>query len=197
MLSPFKDLSPNHFKHPIEVLIDFRIQDPDNSDSERLDKLLAFPVVFGRARLKVAAELPALVCFTFAVKELVHGLFPWSFCIPLARPEQSFSIAEARAPPPPNPPLCKGGKEDWSLLQGGKRIGRSRSRSIAHTKNTRLEPVPPVRSTPAFHQRTLDPRSRRDHGARGQRGRVLQNISLLIRSRLSRPRGGIPSRFLR
>jgi hypothetical protein len=57
MLSPFKDLSPNHFQHPIEVLIDFRIQDPDNPDPERLDELLALPVVFWRARLKVAVPI--------------------------------------------------------------------------------------------------------------------------------------------
>jgi hypothetical protein len=57
MLSPFKDLSPNPFQHPIEVLIDFRIQDPDNPDPQRLDELLALPVVFWRARLKVAVPI--------------------------------------------------------------------------------------------------------------------------------------------
>jgi hypothetical protein len=41
-----------------------------------------------------------------------------------------------------------------SLCKGGKRIGRSRRRSIARNKNTRLETVPPVRSTPTFHRPT-------------------------------------------
>jgi hypothetical protein len=46
-------------------------------------------------------------------------------------------------------------------LQGGERIARWRRRSIASNKNTRLETVPPVRSTPTFHrpsQGANDPR---------------------------------------
>src|SRR5271157_3542534 len=64
-----------------------------------------------------------------------------SFRIPLARREESFSISKAPAPPPP-PPLRKGGKG----------IARSRRHSIARNKNTRLETVPPARSTPTFHR---------------------------------------------
>src|SRR5271166_423853 len=47
-----------------------------------------------------------------------------------------------RLPPYPPDPLCK----------GGKRTGRSCRRSIARNKNTRLETVPSVRSTPTFHR---------------------------------------------
>src|SRR5208337_5471036 len=64
-----------------------------------------------------------------------------SFCIPLARREESFSISKAPASPP-LPPLRKGGK--W--------IGRSRPRWIARNKNTRLETVPPVRSRPTLQR---------------------------------------------
>ena len=64
-----------------------------------------------------------------------------SFRIPLARREVSFPISKAPASPP-LPPLRKGGKG----------IARSRRRSIARNKNTRLETVPPARSTPTFHR---------------------------------------------
>src|SRR5208337_3543768 len=64
-----------------------------------------------------------------------------SFRIPPARREESFSLSKAPASPP-LPPLRKGGKG----------IARSRRHSIARNKNTRLETVPPVRSTPTFHQ---------------------------------------------
>ncbi|MGA2700899.1 MAG: hypothetical protein ABSH35_07360 [Isosphaeraceae bacterium] len=39
-----------------------------------------------------------------------------------------------------------------SLRKGGKGIARSRRHSIARNKNTRLETVPPARSTPTSHQ---------------------------------------------
>ena len=57
LCSLFKDLSPNHFQHPIEVLIDFRIQDPDKPDPERLDELLTLLIVFRSARLKMAVPI--------------------------------------------------------------------------------------------------------------------------------------------
>src|SRR5271157_1447891 len=46
----------------------------------------------------------------FAVEEVVHGLSPLSFCIPLARREESFSVPKAPAPPPLAPPFTRGGK---------------------------------------------------------------------------------------
>ena len=46
---PFEDLSPDHFQHAIELVIDFGIQDPDDPDPERLDVLLALQVVYRRA----------------------------------------------------------------------------------------------------------------------------------------------------
>src|SRR5271157_2789152 len=62
-----------------------------------------------------------------------------SFRIPLARREESFSLSKAPASPP-LPPLRKGGKG----------IARSRRHSIPRNKNTRLETVPPARSTPTL-----------------------------------------------
>jgi hypothetical protein len=61
-------------------------------------------------------------------------------------------------------PPSQGGKMVTPLRKGGKRIGRSRRRSIARNKNTRLETVPLVRSTPTFHRLTLGvPSPDRDH----------------------------------
>jgi hypothetical protein len=57
MLSPVENLSPNHFQDPIEVLVAVRIQDPNDSDHERLDKSLALEVVFRRAYLKMAVPI--------------------------------------------------------------------------------------------------------------------------------------------
>jgi len=51
---------------------------------------------------------------------------------------------------PPAPPLRKGGKG----------IARSRRHSIARNKNTRLETIPPARSTPTFHRATVTARGR-------------------------------------
>jgi len=47
-----------------------------------------------------------------------------------------------------------------ALRKGGKGIARSRRHSIARHKNTRLETVPPARSTPTFHQPSATPSQR-------------------------------------
>src|SRR5271157_5250277 len=77
----------------------------------------------------------------------------------------------------PFPPLAKGGlggvvparpvtrsSDALSLSvlshpsrKAGKGIARSRRHSIARNKNTRLETVPPTRSTPTSHRPTLRP----------------------------------------
>src|SRR5271157_2654290 len=78
------------------------------------------------------------------------------------RREEEVSISKAPAPPPLAPPFARWGKESVAFARGGKRIGRSHRRSIARNKNTRLETVPPVRSTPTFHRPGLAPPVPRD-----------------------------------
>ena len=85
-----------------------------------------------------------------------------SACLPTLPPSKLFRLSLARPfrcprlpPSPPLPPLCKVGKE----------IGRSRIRSMLRNTNKRHQIVPPVPSTPTFHQ----PRVRK--------GRSVSNLS--------------------
>ena len=57
MLSPTKDLVPNHFQHSVEVVVNLRIQEPEDLNPKRLNVFLALSVVFAGARLKVAVPI--------------------------------------------------------------------------------------------------------------------------------------------
>ena len=54
---PHQHLLPNHFQHPIKVLIHLCIQDPNNFNSERLDESAPFLIVFPHTDLKMAVSI--------------------------------------------------------------------------------------------------------------------------------------------
>src|SRR5580704_334817 len=85
----------------------------------------------------------------------VHPDFVARFFPPLAKGGSGGVHSSGREGDVPTPCLQARNPPEPPLRKGGKGMGRSRRRSIARNKNSRLESVSPVRSTPTFHQPTL------------------------------------------